>query len=82
MATFRGECEPLHGHNYDIIIELEGELSDDGWVWDFGELKREAKEDARSAKEREKGAKRRAKEEKKLQKKERKQGPPSDEDEN
>ncbi len=43
MATFRGECEPLHGHNYEIIIELEGELSDDGWVWDFGELKRETK---------------------------------------
>jgi 6-pyruvoyltetrahydropterin/6-carboxytetrahydropterin synthase len=43
MATFRGGCEPLHGHNYDVFIELEGELDDDGWVWDFGELKRETK---------------------------------------
>jgi 6-pyruvoyltetrahydropterin/6-carboxytetrahydropterin synthase len=43
MATFRGECEPLHGHNYDIIIEVEGELTEDAWVWDFGELKRAAK---------------------------------------
>ncbi len=40
MATFRGECEPLHGHNYDIILELEGDLTPDAWIWDFGELKR------------------------------------------
>ena len=40
MATFRGECEPLHGHNYDVMVELEGELTEDSWVWDFGEVKR------------------------------------------
>lgn len=44
MATFRGTCEPLHGHNYDIFIELEGELAEDSWVWDFGEMKRMARE--------------------------------------
>lgn len=43
MATFGGECEPLHGHNYQIIVELEGELDDDSWVWDFGDLKRATK---------------------------------------
>ena len=43
MATFRGECEPLHGHNYDIIVELEGELTEDAWVWDFGRLKQATK---------------------------------------
>ncbi|MFN0145743.1 MAG: 6-pyruvoyl trahydropterin synthase family protein [Dehalococcoidia bacterium] len=43
MATFRGECEPLHGHNYDILLELEGDLTDDAWVWDFGMLKQAAK---------------------------------------
>ncbi|OAI43770.1 hypothetical protein AYO38_02545 [bacterium SCGC AG-212-C10] len=43
MATFAGTCEPLHGHNYDIIVELEGELTDDSWVWDFGDLKRTVK---------------------------------------
>ena len=43
FATFLGECEPLHGHNYDIIIEVEGELTEDSWVWDFGDLKRTAK---------------------------------------
>jgi 6-pyruvoyltetrahydropterin/6-carboxytetrahydropterin synthase len=39
FATFGGECEPLHGHNYDVLIEIEGELSQDGWVVDFGVVK-------------------------------------------
>lgn len=43
MATFAGECEPLHGHNYQLIIELDGDLDDDSWVWDFGDLKRATK---------------------------------------
>ncbi|MBK9546643.1 MAG: 6-pyruvoyl tetrahydropterin synthase family protein [Dehalococcoidia bacterium] len=43
MATFGGACEPLHGHNYDVIIELEGELTEDSWVWDFGAVKRAAR---------------------------------------
>ena len=43
MATFGGTCEPLHGHNYDVTVELEGELTEDDWVWDFGALKRATK---------------------------------------
>lgn len=43
MATFLDDCEPLHGHNYDIIIELEGDLTEESWVWDFGDLKRRTK---------------------------------------
>jgi len=43
MATFAGTCEPLHGHNYDVILEIEGDLTEDSWVWDFGDLKRRAK---------------------------------------
>lgn len=43
MATFAGDCEPLHGHNYELIVELEGDLDDDSWVWDFGDLKRATK---------------------------------------
>jgi len=39
MATFDGRCEPLHGHNYEVIVEAEGQLTDDSWVWDFGDLK-------------------------------------------
>ena len=40
MATFQGQCEPLHGHNYDVFVEVEGDLTEDSWVWDFGDLKR------------------------------------------
>ncbi|HLZ73126.1 MAG TPA: 6-carboxytetrahydropterin synthase [Dehalococcoidia bacterium] len=39
MATFGGSIEPLHGHNYAVTIEAEGELSAIGWVADFGLLK-------------------------------------------
>lgn len=39
FTTFRGDCEPLHGHNYQVIVEAEGELSEDSWVIDFSELK-------------------------------------------
>jgi 6-pyruvoyl tetrahydropterin synthase/QueD family protein len=44
MATFGGDCEPLHGHNYDVLIEIEGQLNDDAWVLDFGLVKRLARE--------------------------------------
>jgi 6-pyruvoyltetrahydropterin/6-carboxytetrahydropterin synthase len=33
------ECEPLHGHNYDVFVEIEGDLTSDSWVIDFGEAK-------------------------------------------
>ena len=39
FATFGGECEPLHGHNYAVTIEVEGALTDDAWVCDFSTLK-------------------------------------------
>jgi len=38
------ECEPLHGHNYDVFVEIEGELTSDSWVIDFGLAKRVARE--------------------------------------
>jgi 6-pyruvoyltetrahydropterin/6-carboxytetrahydropterin synthase len=44
MATFAGGCEPLHGHNYVVTVEVEGELAADSWVIDFGLLKRIARE--------------------------------------
>jgi len=40
FTTFQGQAEPLHGHNYALLMEVEGELSEDAWVIDFGELKR------------------------------------------
>lgn len=40
FTTFGGECEPLHGHNYDVFVEISGALTDDSWVFDFNEAKR------------------------------------------
>ena len=39
MATFGGQMEPLHGHNYAVTIEVAGALTDDAWVCDFSTLK-------------------------------------------
>ena len=39
FATFEGKCEPLHGHNYAVSIEVAGTLTDDSWVADFSALK-------------------------------------------
>lgn len=44
MATFAGDCEPLHGHNYAVGLTVTGELGDDAWVIDFGALKRIGRE--------------------------------------
>ena len=40
FATFADELEPIHGHNYDVIVEVEGPLTDESWVIDFSLLKR------------------------------------------
>jgi len=40
FTTFGGECEPLHGHNYDLFVEIEGDLTEDSWVVDFTDAKR------------------------------------------
>lgn len=35
FTTFGGECEPLHGHNYALMIEIDGALTEDSWILDF-----------------------------------------------
>jgi 6-pyruvoyltetrahydropterin/6-carboxytetrahydropterin synthase len=40
FATFAGECEPLHGHSYEVAAEVEGGLAPESWVLDFGALRR------------------------------------------
>ncbi len=40
FITFGGKCERLHGHNYGVLVEVEGGLSDDTVVVDFTILKR------------------------------------------
>ena len=44
FATFADELEPIHGHNYDVFVEVEGPLSDESWVLDFSLLKRLTRE--------------------------------------
>ncbi len=39
FITIKGKCERLHGHNYQVWVELEGDLTNDGYVFDFVELK-------------------------------------------
>lgn len=39
FITFEGQCEPLHGHNYGVQVEVEGALTPDSYVLDFVVLK-------------------------------------------
>ena len=39
FATFGGDCEPLHGHSYEVAAEVDGTLSHESWVVDFGQLR-------------------------------------------
>ena len=44
FITFGGKCERLHGHNYGVLVEVEGTLNDDKLVFDFTVLKRLTRE--------------------------------------
>lgn len=44
FITFGGKCERLHGHNYGVLVEVEGTLNKDGLVFDFTVLKQLARE--------------------------------------
>ena len=39
-----GKCANPHGHNYRIIIYLQGELTENGVIEDFGDIKKLFKE--------------------------------------
>ena len=43
FTTFEGQCEPLHGHNYAVTVEVEGALTEDSWVVDFSRLRKMAR---------------------------------------
>ncbi len=40
FITYGGQCESLHGHNYRTRVELEGDLDENSYVYDFGALKK------------------------------------------
>lgn len=44
FITYGGKCERLHGHNYGVVVEMEGELGEDKLVFDFTVLKQITRE--------------------------------------
>ena len=40
FIAYPGFREPLHGHNYQVSVKVEAELGPDGYVLDFGVVKR------------------------------------------
>ncbi|WP_040711816.1 6-pyruvoyl trahydropterin synthase family protein [Paenibacillus curdlanolyticus] len=38
VGTF-GRCSRMHGHRYELTVEIEGPVNSDGWICDFKELK-------------------------------------------
>src|SRR5438105_1020762 len=43
FIAYPGFREPLHGHNYQVSVRVEAELGPDGYVLDFGVVKRVAR---------------------------------------
>jgi len=43
FIAYPGFRERLHGHNYHVTVRIEGELGPDGYVLDFGVVKRATK---------------------------------------
>jgi 6-pyruvoyltetrahydropterin/6-carboxytetrahydropterin synthase len=39
LTKYHGKCENLHGHNYKVIVIIEGPIREDGMVMDFKEIK-------------------------------------------
>ena len=33
-----GKCRNLHGHTYTLIIEIEGNIQEEGWILNFSEF--------------------------------------------
>jgi len=41
LKGYRGKCETVHGHNWKVEVEVQGErLNNIGLLMDFGDLKR------------------------------------------
>jgi 6-pyruvoyltetrahydropterin/6-carboxytetrahydropterin synthase len=43
FIAYPGFREPLHGHNYQVSVRVEADLGPDGYVLDFGVVKRVAR---------------------------------------
>lgn len=52
FIAYRGFRERLHGHNYRVSVRMEGPVGGDGYVVDFGDIKRAARDVCSSLNER------------------------------
>src|SRR5512140_4012201 len=43
FIAYKGFRETLHGHNYRVSVDVEGELGPEGYVLDFGIVKQVAR---------------------------------------
>jgi 6-pyruvoyltetrahydropterin/6-carboxytetrahydropterin synthase len=41
---YKSPCQRFHGHNYLVVVEVRGELNDEGMVIDFTDVKKTVKE--------------------------------------
>ncbi|MCS7202299.1 MAG: 6-carboxytetrahydropterin synthase QueD [Dictyoglomus sp.] len=39
LISYKGKCEKLHGHTYELVVIVEGYPDEEGMVIDFVELK-------------------------------------------
>lgn len=44
LTKYHGKCENLHGHNYKVIVTIEGPVQEDGMVLDFKIIKKTVKD--------------------------------------
>jgi len=40
LPNYEGKCENLHGHTWDAVFFIDGEIQKDGMVCDFKKLKK------------------------------------------
>lgn len=44
LPNYKGKCEKLHGHTYKLHVTVEGDIKENGLVYDYVELKEIVKE--------------------------------------
>ncbi|MFN3699482.1 MAG: 6-carboxytetrahydropterin synthase QueD, partial [Dictyoglomus sp.] len=45
LIFYKGKCEKLHGHTYEVVVVVKGIPNEEGMVIDFVELKEIVKEE-------------------------------------
>jgi 6-pyruvoyltetrahydropterin/6-carboxytetrahydropterin synthase len=40
LRNYHGKCENVHGHNYRVQVGMQGDLDENGLLFDFADLKK------------------------------------------